>query len=124
MFLLILFLIGKGGDATLCPIYVSVNDCTFLSVNIIKVFTKRKFGKFIMCTYRDFVFLAKGKHASFAKKQPCTWHQKMPMSAKLIIVIIIIKITYLKSPINFLSANLTKWSNTLKRFVGCCRRIA
>ena len=27
------------------------------------------------------------------------------------------------SPFNPLSANHTKWSNTLKQFVGCCRRI-
>ena len=28
-----------------------------------------------------------------------------------------------ETTINPLSANPTKWSNTLKQFVGCCRRI-
>ena len=36
------------------------------------------------------------------------------------------KITLIKigECLNHLSANPTKWSNTLKQFVGCCRQIA
>ena len=30
---------------------------------------------------------------------------------------------YFQIDINLVSANLTNWSNTLKQFVGCCRRI-